>query len=461
MLPNNTKASLFTAATLWSVTGVRELLDQGADPNEREPSQGLTPIFICISKDVLKTAEFLLLSGANPNVRAISHNMTPLLAAVSLGKLEFVKLLLEFGADPSLAESQFGVTALILAKVMEFPDIVRVLENWQSDRVHLVPPALPAASTTQSGPAPTTMDEARIGRIVSLADHTKGEIQQAWTAESIFGRLEKAIIGNERYKRSLAICLSDFMGESMLRNHLLVSGSSGTGKTYLLEQCLPDFGLPYYIIDASTLVPAGIKGLTLSESLTEFFKTNSLASRRAVIVLDEFDKISEMANGGDIQKSHSIQSELLTLIQGKREGCIDTRNCIWILAGAFAFTQEMKTSPPKIIKNDLLKYGFKNELLGRITKMTSTEVPTVEQVVKRVANDKVILSFARDLMPMGFFVEFEDRAFLELAMATQSPDFGMRIVPTVVSELKESIIFGMKKGRISVTPEMIRVALRQ
>ena len=245
-------------------------------------------------------------------------------------------------------------------------------------------------------------DEDRIKRIVALAEKAKEQDTKHWNAQSIFERLEKAIIGNERYKKSLAVCLADFIGESKIRNHLLVIGGSGTGKTYLLEQCLPDFGLPYKIIDASGLVPSGYKGNTLQESLEEFFRSNMTASRQCVIVLDEFDKISERANGGDTHKSHSIQSELLTLIQGKQEGGIDTRNALWILAGAFAYADEMKAHPPRLAKNDVLKYGFKNELLGRITKLTMTEVPSVDQVVRRVAKDKVIAAFMKSLsrLPM-------------------------------------------------------------
>jgi ATP-dependent Clp protease ATP-binding subunit ClpX len=304
-------------------------------------------------------------------------------------------------------------------------------------------------------------DDERIKRIVALAEKAKEKDRKEWTAESIFERLDIAIIGNERYKKSLAICIADFIGEVKIRNHLLVTGPSGTGKTYLLEQCLPDFGIPYHTIDASSLVPSGYKGNTLQESLEGFFKSNMTASRQCLIVLDEFDKISEKSNGGDTHKSHSIQSELLTLIQGKQEGSIDTRNALWVFAGAFAYTDEMKTNPPKLSKNDLLKYGFKNELLGRITKLTMTDIPTVEQVVRRVANDKIIAAFIKDLGVMGYQVDFTDEAFLELAMAAQNPNFGMRIIPTVIAELKEFVVFNSKKGPVIIEPKLVKEALNK
>lgn len=304
-------------------------------------------------------------------------------------------------------------------------------------------------------------DEERIKRIVALAEKAKEGEKKNWTAESIYERLDQAIIGNERYKKSLAISIAGFLGESMERNHLLVAGPSGTGKTYLLKECLPDFGIPFHEIDASGLVPSGYSGHTLKGSLEDFFKSNMTASRRCVIFLDEFDKISIKANGGDNQKSDSVQSELLTLIQGKQEGVVDTRNALWIFAGAFAYTDEMKQNPPKLSKSDLLKYAFKNELLGRITKVTLTDIPTIDQVVRRVAKDKAILAFYKDLEFSGFQLDFQDEAFLALAMAAQNPNFGMRIIPTLITELKEYIVFNIPKGKVVIEPKMISDAIEK
>jgi ATP-dependent Clp protease ATP-binding subunit ClpX len=306
-----------------------------------------------------------------------------------------------------------------------------------------------------------TFDEDRIKRIVALADEKQKDNRKEWTPQAIFERLDEAIIGNKRYKQALAICLSDFTGPHKIRNHLLVIGPSGTGKTYLLEQCLPDFGVPYHMVDASALVPAGYKGNTLQESLGEFFRGHADATRGSVIVLDEFDKISEKANGGDIHKSHSLQSELLTLIQGKQEGGVDTRNALWVLAGAFAYTDEMKQTIPALSKNDLLKYGFKNELLGRITKVTMTDIPTTEDVVRRVARDRTILAFLSDLGEMGYTADFTDRAVLDIAMAAQNPSFGMRVIPSLIADLKQDIVFNHPKGDVSITPEMVRSILEK
>lgn len=306
-------------------------------------------------------------------------------------------------------------------------------------------------------------DDDRIKRIAALASASKQEQKKTWTATAIFDRLDMAIIGNERYKKVLASCLSSYLSEAKQRNHLLVFGPSGTGKTYLLEQTLPDFGLPYVVIDSSSLVPSGYEGNTLVKSLTEFYSSNMAASERAIIVMDEFDKISEKANGGDTHKSHSIQGELLTSVQGKKEGSIDTRNSLWIFLGAFAYSDEMKQCPPRMVKNDLLKYGFKNELLGRITRDTGTDIPTVEDVVKRVVKHPSLLTFLDEMKQEGFCpVDFEDESILILAEAAQDTRYGMRIIPSLLGLIKDEAIFNkdLGKGQFLVTAELVK-KLRQ
>lgn len=292
----------------------------------------------------------------------------------------------------------------------------------------------------------------RIKRIVGLSEEATATEKSNWTPKSIFQKLDEIIIGNAKYKQTLSSSLAAYLDEAKQRDHVLVFGPSGSGKTYLLEKALPVFDLPYHIIDSSSLVPAGYSGRTLKESLEEFFKLNALASNRCIIVMDEFDKISEKSNGGDIHKSHSIQGELLTLIQGKKEGPIDTRNALWIFLGAFAYADEMKQHPPKLVINDLLAYGFKNELLGRITRDTMTSLPTVEETVLRLVKHPTFISFFEQLAREGYEIDFDDRAILELAKMGQNPQFGMRAIPRFLGLIKDSIIFSDKpKGNVIVS----------
>lgn len=66
-----------------------------------------------------------------------------------------------------------------------------------------------------------------------------------------------------------------------------------------------------------------------------------------------------------------------------------------------------------------------------------TPIPTTEEGVKRVARHRVVQSFLDELASMGYDADFDDAAFLEIAMAAQNPSFGMRIVPSIIVELKQ------------------------
>ena len=299
------------------------------------------------------------------------------------------------------------------------------------------------------------IDDDRIKKIASMAEKEKQAVSKNWNVESIFQKLNEIIIGNNSYKKSLSYSISRYLDDNNQRSHIIVFGPSGTGKTYLLEESLPSFEIPYHIVDTSSLVPSGYSGNTLKSSLEDFFKHNNSASNRSIIVLDEFDKLSEKANGGDTHKSHSIQGELLTLIQGKKEGIIDTRNSLWILLGAFAYTDEMKTIPPTLSKNKLLNYGFKNELLGRITLETITDIPSVEDVVRRIANDKNLSKFIDSLEKDGWKIDFNDDAFLYLALKAQEPEYGMRIIPSILGALSIYIVHDIPKGSFVITKEIM------
>lgn len=198
-----------------------------------------------------------------------------------------------------------------------------------------------------------TPDEERIQRIVELAKQ-KSENEKSLSPKDLFDQLDALIIGNNNYKKSIAIALADFLKKTSEKNHLLVVGPSGSGKTYLLEKALPTLKIPFYIIDCASLVPSGYKGKSLQETI-EFFLNGLPANTKNIIILDEFDKISTHANGGDDFKSQSLQSELLILLSGASEGKMNTKNTLWILAGAFAYAEESKDSYADFNTHSILK----------------------------------------------------------------------------------------------------------
>ena len=293
----------------------------------------------------------------------------------------------------------------------------------------------------------------KISEVLKIMAEKNGANEKDWTPTAIYEKMDNKIVGNENYKQSLALSLSGYLGKNNQRQHLLVVGPSGTGKTHLIKKLLPVFGIPHIIIDASSLVGPGYKGTTLESLLEDFFKSNMHAAKKCIIVMDEFDKVSEKAGSN---WGHVLQNELLSLVEGNQKGSIDTRNSLWIFLGAFAYTDEMKRAVPKIQDTDLLKYGFKNELIGRIQSFVMTDIPTQEQLLKRILQSDELLAFHSDLESEGRQVEFTPHGLAELVTMIQRPEFGMRILSKILYNLKREIIFKQNEKNVKIDDQLLK-----
>lgn len=299
----------------------------------------------------------------------------------------------------------------------------------------------------------------QLDEILKMAQIQKDSAESVWTQEKIFALLDQTIIGNLNYKQKLSMVLAAYLSPEAQRTHSLVIGPSGTGKTYMLEKALPLFKVPYRVIAAGGLVAAGFSGMNLKDNIRDFYKGNPDARKKSIIVIDEFDKISTHAGKSD-QFSNDLQSELLTLVQGEQDMEIDTRNSIWIFLGAFSYAKEMKAKEPKMGKSELTQYGFKPELLGRISMTVMTDIPTLKDMLSRLNNDEKIAAFKSDMKRSGYEISWEPTAFLELSNAVQESPFGMRLVGDVTGELRSVVGFGgFEKGAVHISTEMVKKAI--
>lgn len=158
--------TIFKAAQLNDITGIKFLLNYGIDVNDRD-AQGNTPLIIAVKNGQKVAANFLLekdadvnvqnktgntaliaacLSGnevetdmliehhANPNIQNAS-GVTALMAAVRSGSTEVVKHLLASGADASLSDHQHK-SAVDYAKDLKRTAIFNLLNSAFAANVH-------------------------------------------------------------------------------------------------------------------------------------------------------------------------------------------------------------------------------------------------------------------------------------------------------------------------------------
>ncbi len=117
-------AGLIAAARNDDPSTVKALLQQGANPNQRE-ADGSTALAWAVIRNNAALAESLLQAGADPNLTN-ELGIGPLALAVTTGSAELLRLLLDRKADPNLAREN-GETPLMTAAKMGRSDIVKLL----------------------------------------------------------------------------------------------------------------------------------------------------------------------------------------------------------------------------------------------------------------------------------------------------------------------------------------------
>jgi len=224
--------------------------------------------------------------------------------------------------------------------------------------------------------------------------------------EEIKDHLDKYVIGQEVYKKRLAIAaayhfamvkaryeagelLAGFNVKRFRKKNTLIAGPSGSGKTYCVEVLADLLGVPVNIVDATDYTESGYVGKSADDMIRELISLAPGENRRekvdfinrfgGLIFIDELDKKAKEGHriGADIsregfqravlklieRKSVSINdpnspaSQIQELIEqqrgvkgGKKESLISTENILFILGGSF---QRPHDSMEELVKKRL------------------------------------------------------------------------------------------------------------
>mmetsp|Transcript_18842 Transcript_18842/g.35334 ORF Transcript_18842/g.35334 Transcript_18842/m.35334 type:complete len:166 (+) Transcript_18842:35-532(+) len=110
--------SLHTAVVCGDADLVRQLIQDGADVNQEEPSDSEPPLFKAAGLDDPKIAEALLAAKADVNWSGSEFSFTALHQAVCLNNFKMVEVLLAGGAARE-EEDESGSTPLSLAQSVQ------------------------------------------------------------------------------------------------------------------------------------------------------------------------------------------------------------------------------------------------------------------------------------------------------------------------------------------------------
>ena len=184
------------------------------------------------------------------------------------------------------------------------------------------------------------------------------------------------IIGQERIVKELSRIFDIFkVSEGQIRPHFILTGDSGSGKSYIIEQLSNQKELGFISINAAQLTKEGTAGNSLSKALAPVAELKGVMT---VVFVDEFDKlfISDNSNSSLANEvTLGVQNEFLKVLESPTTAVygnyghyvnIDISKCLFVFAGAFNNEENMSL-------DKLRTFGVKTEFLGRVGLVYSTD----------------------------------------------------------------------------------------
>jgi len=315
------------------------------------------------------------------------------------------------------------------------------------------------------------------------------------------------VIGQERGKQAMAEAVCDHHNISVLREsgeadlelpNVIMIGPTGSGKTYMVRTIAEKvLDAPFADDGLATKTAGGYVGgdiASVFNKLVENSGRNLQTAEQGIVFLDEFDKIAirQTANTRDI-RGEDLQDELLKALEGEivqtRYGPLNTQGILFVCAGAFdgldkiiyhrvggkrsaGFTSSSKTVEKseallhQVTPDDLIKYGFKKELLGRLGSQVVLDRLTPDQLKRIMTDAKESFIEERKIlfrMAYGVDLRFEDSAYDAIAQEAYSRGTGARaitqITTTTLRGMRESSL--IRDGMLNITGNIVLQQLKK
>lgn len=192
-----------------------------------------------------------------------------------------------------------------------------------------------------------------------------------------------SIVGQDSLTTELDKIISIFeASEGQIRPNFILTGESGTGKTFIINSLTAKYKMNFIEINAAQLTKEGTSGNSLSKALSPMMNlTNALT----VVFVDEFDKLFISGNSNDSsahETTTGVQNEFLKLLEGRttqvygdygKYVSVPLDKVLFVFAGAFNGEKDITITR-------LQEIGIKTEFLGRVGLIYSTKTLTIEDL---------------------------------------------------------------------------------
>ena len=327
--------------------------------------------------------------------------------------------------------------------------------------------------------------------------------------------LDEYIIGQDVAKQTVAVAVynhykrinssHDNSEVEIEKSNILLVGPTGTGKTLIAKTMAKLLNVPFAIVDATVLTEAGYVGEDVENILVRLFQAAEYDVDRAemgIIYIDEIDKISRKSGNPSITRDVSgegVQQALLKILEGTKANIppkggrkhpeqplvtIDTSNILFICGGAFqgleeiiekrvsggsiGFVREIKTKVEDshlfslAQPEDLLKYGFIPELIGRLPVISPLEELSDEALLSILSDPKnaLIKQYQKLLELEDVHLEFTPQALKEIVKEAKVRKTGARALRSILENIMLNIMYEVPSldniDTCIITDEVIR-----